>query len=83
MKKFNLIESDIPLKDSKKDNPKKMYILKKKATKHSNKRISSFMTSNSENPKKKILKRIVKGKYIMLSIKKTYFYDFLNLEGLN
>jgi hypothetical protein len=33
-----------------------MYILKKKATKHSNKRISSFITSNSENPKKKIKK---------------------------
>ena len=82
MKKFNLIESDIPLKDSKKDHPKKC-ILKKKATKHSNKRISSFITSNSENPKKKILKRIIKGKYIMLSIKKTYSYDFLNLEGLN
>ena len=29
-----------------------MYILKK-ATKHSNKRISSFITSNSENQKKK------------------------------
>ena len=48
-----------------------MYILKKKATKHSNKRISSFITNNSENPKKKILKRIIKGKYVMLSIKKT------------
>jgi hypothetical protein len=34
-----------------------MYILKKKATKHSNKRISSFITSNSENPKKKDTKK--------------------------
>ena len=42
----------MPLKDSKKDNPKKMFILKKKATKHSNKRISSFMASNLENQKK-------------------------------
>ena len=38
-----------------------MYILKKKAIKHSNKRISSFITSNSENQKKRENKILGKG----------------------